>query len=146
MSRSAIEWTTVVLTGTGGLTTIAAILSFRSTLPLARTVARPLGFLILYSGLALAVWSAWYLKRAIAGRVSPMLEHLVVAGPFRAVRHPVYLGMSRAMIGASVVARSVAGLPLTLLLVLPIEIHRARLEERALKETFGAEWKTYADQ
>ena len=57
---------------------------------------------------------------------------------------PVYLVMTMAMIGANVVTRSVAGFLVAVLLFLPAEIHRARLEERVLEEKFGEAWRSYA--
>ncbi|MFQ5670278.1 MAG: methyltransferase family protein [Acidobacteriota bacterium] len=64
--------------------------------------------------------------------------------PHRIVRHPVYIAMAIAMIGASIVTRSVVGLLAAVFLFLPAEIHRARLEERALEERFGTTWAEYA--
>lgn len=134
----------VVLTGLAGVITLAAALIFRDQLPLARSAARIVGFSTLYGGVALVLWAAVHLKSAIGGAVTPRTDELVVAGPFRAVRHPVYLGMTIAMVGASIVTRSVTGLLATVLVFLPAELHRARLEERALNAKFGAIWRTYA--
>jgi len=103
-----------------------------------------LGFCILYGGMAFFLWAAFHLKGAISGGVSPRLNRLVVRGPFRVVRHPVYVAMTVAMIGASLVTRSALGLLAVGLLFLPTEIHRAKREERALEEKFGGTWKDYA--
>ncbi len=53
------------------------------------------------------------------------------------------MGLTVALLGVSIVARSVAGLVATLVLFLPIEVYRARLEDRALMERFGAPWLEY---
>jgi protein-S-isoprenylcysteine O-methyltransferase Ste14 len=60
------------------------------------------------------------------------------------VRHPVYLGMTIALLGAAISLRSWPGMVAVLLLFLPSEIYRAWLEERALSAKFGGEWLKYA--
>ncbi len=52
--------------------------------------------------------------------------------------------MTIALIGANLVTRSAVGLLTLIILFLPAEIHRARLEERALEDKFGAAWREYA--
>ncbi len=68
------------------------------------------------------------------------------SGPYRFVRHPVYLGMTVALAGVAISVRSWPGLIAVLGLFLPSEIYRAKLEEEALRKTHGAEWEAYADE
>jgi protein-S-isoprenylcysteine O-methyltransferase Ste14 len=51
-----------------------------------------------------------------------------------------------ALIGAAIVSRSIVGLASTSLVFLPVEIHRARLEERALADAFPELWREYASR
>lgn len=132
------------VTGAAGAATLTVILVFRNRLPIPRAEARLVGFIVLYSGIGLVIWAAVHLKGAIRGLVSPRLEGLVVTGPYGLVRHPVYLGTTVAMIGAAVVARSSWGLLGAVVVFLPAEAHRARLEDRALAERFGDAWREYA--
>lgn len=74
------------------------------------------------------------------------MDKLVVTGPFQFVRHPTYLAMVIAKVGSSFVTRSIVGLALSLFVFLPAEVHRARLEERALEEKFGETWRDYASR
>jgi protein-S-isoprenylcysteine O-methyltransferase Ste14 len=134
----------VAVTVVAGVATVAAALLFRDQLPISRSVAYILGFSILYGGMGLFLWAGVHLRGAIAGGVTPRLDRLVTRGPFRMVRHPVYVGMVIAMVGASIVTRSAVGLLLAFVVFLPLEIHRARLEEQALEERFGSEWREYA--
>jgi protein-S-isoprenylcysteine O-methyltransferase Ste14 len=90
------------------------------------------------------VWAAFHIREAIAGMVEPRLEVLVKDGPYRFVRHPVYLGTALALAGVTVVLRSWPALLCVALLFLPTELHRAKLEEQALAKKFGPEWETYA--
>jgi protein-S-isoprenylcysteine O-methyltransferase Ste14 len=106
--------------------------------------AKILGISIVFSGMGLVIWAAVHLKGAFLGEVAPRLEVLVQDGPYRFIRHPVYLGMTIALAGVPVALRSWLGLMGVLVLFLPSEIIRARLEEEALREKFGKEWEHYA--
>lgn len=146
ISRFRTDIVPAAMTLVAGIATLAAVLLARDQIPMARGVARGLGFVVLYLGMALFGWAALHLKEGIGGLVTSNLEKLVVTGPFRFVRHPTYFGTTVAMLGASVVTRSALGLALSLLLFLPVEVHRARLEERALAEKFGEAWHAYASR
>jgi protein-S-isoprenylcysteine O-methyltransferase Ste14 len=130
-----------VMTG-AGVILITLFLDLR--LSLARGVAKPVGIAIVYAGMALVVWAAFHIRGAFLGEVEPRLEALVQSGPYRFVRHPVYLGMTVALAGAAIAVRSWPGLIGLLLLFLPSEIYRARAEERALVRKFGRKWERYA--
>lgn len=145
-SRLKIDIVSAALTLVAGIVTLATVLLARDQLPISRGVARGVGFVVLYLGMALFGWAALHLKEGIGGLVTPNLEKLVVTGPFRFVRHPTYCGTTVAMVGAGLVTRSALGLTLSLLLFLPVEVHRARLEERALGEKFGEAWQAYASR
>ena len=97
-------------------------------------------------GGALAVWCI--LTFATLGRGTPAPfdppRRLVVRGPYRFVRNPMYLGAGLALLGAALVYRSaaLAGYALAFLLVL----HGFVLwyEEPTLRRLFGAEYDVYA--
>jgi len=143
-SRFKTELVPAALTGGAGVATLAAALLFRDQVPISKGAARVIGFTVLYLGMALFLWAVFHLKGAIRGLVIPRLHKLVVTGPFRLIRHPTYLSMMIALVGASIVTRSIIGLAVSALLFLPVEIHRARLEEQALAEKFGEKWREYA--
>jgi protein-S-isoprenylcysteine O-methyltransferase Ste14 len=93
---------------------------------------RPLAFLALYLGLlglGLAVWAVAHLGRSFSVLVS--VREVVVSGPYRYVRHPIYLSYVLQMT-ALLVAH---GSPLALVLVtghFALTVYRARLEEERL--------------
>jgi protein-S-isoprenylcysteine O-methyltransferase Ste14 len=103
-----------------------------------------LGFAISAGGMLLFVVSAAYLKRAFLGNVEPVTRRLITTGPYRLVRHPLYLGMFVATIGLAVAFRSLWGMFLTLAIFAPVGLYRARSEEEALERRFGEEWENYA--
>lgn len=87
--------------------------------------------------------------RALAENFSPRLDlrpdhTLVVGGPYRFVRHPMYLGgilFSTGILLCS--ANLLAGAPLLMAMLLLLLL-RLPDEERMLKERFGASWDAYA--
>lgn len=88
----------------------------------------------------LTVWGIWTLRRSFSITVDA--RTMVVAGPYRLVRHPVYLGEMLATAGVAVLHFS----PLNLLLVfcfITLQLVRARMEERKLSCNFP-EYSCYA--
>ena len=81
----------------------------------------------------------WLLVSVLAlGRcfgVLPEARGLVRRGPYRFVRHPVYLGEITALAGLTLAAPAARNLALLAVLV-AAQIARARFEERALTEAF----------
>jgi len=71
-------------------------------------VAKALGAALVAMGMGMVVWSALHLKGSFFGAVQPLGE-LVRSGPYRFVRHPVYLGFTVAMAGIPVATRSFYG-------------------------------------
>jgi len=118
-------------------------------LPIPKPVAKPVGVVIALMGMGLILWAAAHLGRGLRAVVEPGLEVLVQDGPYRFVRPPVYLRLTIALFGsapgrAGPALRSGPGLVGTFCVFLPIELYRARLEEKALARKFGEEWKDYA--
>ena len=68
---------------------------------------------------------------------------MVVAGPYRFTRNPMYVGMALAHVGGALALN--AGWPLLLLPVAMVLLHVLviRGEERLMAETFGAEYDAY---
>jgi protein-S-isoprenylcysteine O-methyltransferase Ste14 len=101
------------------------------------------GLIIVYWGMAIVIWAVWHLKKGILGGIEPENEILIKTGPYKYIRHPVYLGMTIAMLGIPVAFESWIGLLSVLIVFLPSEIYRAKLEEKALSSKFGKEWDEY---
>lgn len=139
------ESAAIVASGLAGVAAIVASLGFRHQIAFVpEFTARSLGLAMVAVGMALFLWAASKLGGGAMGGIEPRGKSLVVDGPFAMVRHPVYLGMAIAMSGVWVSTRSLVGAAATLLLFIPAEVHRARLEERALLRRFGAAWREYA--
>jgi protein-S-isoprenylcysteine O-methyltransferase Ste14 len=68
-------------------------------------------------------------------------HRLVVAGPYRLVRHPMYLGIVLATAGALLVYRTWT--TIFIVLALPGVVVKARHEDRLLAEELGGSFETY---
>jgi protein-S-isoprenylcysteine O-methyltransferase Ste14 len=89
----------------------------------------------------LALGSSYRPSASLGATLAP--DHrLVTSGPFALVRHPMYLGLALAAVGAVAIYRTWS----TVLIVmqLPVLIVRARREDELLARTFGEAWSGYA--
>lgn len=68
---------------------------------------------------------------------------LVTTGPYRLVRHPMYVGLTLLGAGEAVVFGSWLAFIITLFGILPTFAWRARAEERLLSRTFGERYAVY---
>ena len=115
-------------------------------------IARPtwilqvVGFSIFAIGLFLLIYSGVHLVRAARSKAQTGVEALATDGPYRIVRHPYYLGNIILIIGLAIGLRSVWGIVGTLFLLIPSAIYVARLEDEALAEKFGEDWRKYTDR
>jgi protein-S-isoprenylcysteine O-methyltransferase Ste14 len=92
------------------------------------------------------VYTVAYLRRGFFGETEPVLKHLVTGGPYRFCRHPLYLSFIVLILGLDLWLGSILGVAHTLLLSIPSAVYRARVEDRLLREKFGAEWVAYAER
>lgn len=146
-NRFRTESLPAIMTALAGVATLAASILFADCIPVSKHAARLVGLLVLYVGMALFAWAAFHLKDGTHGLVEPRSDRGVVnTGPYSVIRHPIYAGMFIALIGVAIFSRSIVGLSSTLLVFLPVEIHRARLEERALADAYPELWREYASR
>jgi protein-S-isoprenylcysteine O-methyltransferase Ste14 len=68
---------------------------------------------------------------------------VVTSGPYRLIRHPIYLGLSVLAVGQAVAFSSGPALLLVLACVIPSFVWRAREEERLLIRIFGELYVSY---
>jgi len=116
-------------------------------LPLVRVfgpVFQGVGLLLSFAGVALIVWSAWWFrqkKTSIEPHHDPTA--LIVEGPYRYSRNPIYLGMLAILTGAVLWhgAFSPVLLPFAFFHILTTRFIEP--EEAALRRAFGAEAHSY---
>ena len=108
---------------------------------------RPLvyvGLTVGLSGVALWTVAMMYLGKSLA--VLPGGDRLVTHGIYKYLRHPVYLGIDMTLLGLFLAVGSTAGMIYLFVVVLPLNILRSRLEEKALLQKFGDTYSTYRQQ
>jgi protein-S-isoprenylcysteine O-methyltransferase Ste14 len=102
------------------------------------------GSLLVLAGAALVVRSRAELGAAWS--FAPKADQstgLITTGPYRLVRHPIYLGLALLTIGEALAFGSWPALVIALLGIVPTLAWRARAEEKLLSRTFGEPYEVY---
>jgi protein-S-isoprenylcysteine O-methyltransferase Ste14 len=104
---------------------------------------RWLGVALFAAGGALRLWPVFVLGHRFSGLVAIQPGHtLVTTGIYGVIRHPSYLGMLVGSLGWALAFRSVVGVLLAALMILPI-VARINAEEALLHAQFGSEYEAY---
>jgi protein-S-isoprenylcysteine O-methyltransferase Ste14 len=103
------------------------------------------GIVLALAGGALALWCIWTF--AFVGRGTPAPfdppRRLVMQGPYRVVRNPMYLGAAIAVFGAAVFYQSLALLAYVAAFLLLMHLFVISYEEPTLERTFGQDYIVY---
>jgi protein-S-isoprenylcysteine O-methyltransferase Ste14 len=107
------------------------------------TWLRHVGVLVYALGLAWVGWAFLTLGKQHSGEVTIQKEHEpITGGPYRWLRHPMYLGLIAFPAGVGLVFGSWIGAALPLLLV-GVFVWRIGDEEQLMRQEFGERWDTY---
>jgi protein-S-isoprenylcysteine O-methyltransferase Ste14 len=98
----------------------------------------PLGLLLFLGGWAMRVWA----QQHVCYRLKTT-KALNTAGPYAAVRNPIYLGDTLLVLGLVVLSELVWLVPLTGLWCLEVYALVVRHEERQLRAKYGADYRAY---
>lgn len=104
---------------------------------------RWVGVVLLVIGGVLRLWPVFVLGNRFSGLVAIQPGHkLVTTGIYTYIRNPSYLGLLLAALGWALAFRSIVGVILALLNLIPL-IARMDAEEAMLRSEFGAEYDAY---
>lgn len=96
-------------------------------------------------GMAWAGWALAHLGRNVTHTVALREDHqLVTTGPYRWVRHPLYLGSAAWILGAILLSESALVLGAAAVTFAALAVRTGR-EEAKLAERFGDAWLEYAE-
>ncbi len=107
---------------------------------LARPASLPLlagGTALVLLGVLIRIWAAGLLRKG---------QGLCVDGPYRFVRHPLYLGSTLGALGFCVMAHSVWAWAVLLPAFLLVYLWQVREEERLLAEIYAADHAVWVQQ
>jgi protein-S-isoprenylcysteine O-methyltransferase Ste14 len=105
------------------------------------------GCLLAVAGAALVLWSRAELGAAWS--LVPTAEEgtgLVTTGPYRLVRHPIYLGLALLAMGEALAFGSWPAVAVVYSAIVPTFVWRACAEERLLADAFGDGYAQYRKQ
>ena len=131
-------WALGIAAGQGALAAVLPLVRFDPGW------ATPAGWTTLALGFGLVIWSAWWFRRkrtTIEPRERP--SSLIVEGPFRINRNPIYTGMAVALIGIGFILGALSAVLLALAYPVVIDRRFVRGEESMLRAAFGAEAEKY---
>jgi protein-S-isoprenylcysteine O-methyltransferase Ste14 len=104
------------------------------------------GCVLCYGGIVFAIWARYCLGRNWSGMVTVKEDHtLVRSGPYKLVRHPIYTGLSLALLGSAVVFGELHCLIGAALAVFEWK-RKSLIEERFMIEQFGRDYVSYRRQ
>ncbi len=105
----------------------------------------PLAMVVMLAGIVLRGWAIVTLGRLFTMNVAIREGHeLIETGPYRWLRHPSYAGALLAFLGFAFGLGDALALAVLLVPTAVAMVYRIHVEERALRETFGARWNAYA--
>ena len=103
-----------------------------------------IGVAIVIAGLAFAIWARVQLGGNWSGTVTVKQGHeLICSGPYAYVRHPIYTGLITALIGTTVASGTVHA-AIGLAIIAMAFVHKSRIEEGFMRETFPGEYQRYS--
>jgi len=116
-------------------------------LPLVRLfgpVWQAAGLLLALAGIALILWSAlWFWRKRTTIEPHHEPAALIVEGPYRLSRNPIYLGMLAIVAGAVVWLGALSAVPVPFAFAAVLMRRFIEPEEVALRRAFGAEAQAY---
>lgn len=105
-----------------------------------------IGGIMCMAGVGLCIWSRTLLGQNWSGGVTAKQGHeLIVKGPYRLVRHPIYTGFLTALTGTCLVTGGLAAIMITCLYTLALCL-KINAEEVLLKDVFPDTYALYQQQ
>jgi protein-S-isoprenylcysteine O-methyltransferase Ste14 len=129
------------------LVALLLMVGLHLALPIVQVIQVPYrygGLVFLLGGILLVLWAVLLFGQA-GTTIKPFQESsaLVVRGPYRLTRNPMYVGMVVGLVGIAVLLGSLSPSIIIPLFVALIDLRFIRFEEARLERTFGADYVAY---
>ncbi len=105
-----------------------------------------LGAALTFAGIAFAIWARVWIAGNWSSDVTLKRDHeLIVDGPYRWVRHPIYTGILVALAGTALAAGEWRGV-LAIVLACAAYWRKLTIEEAVMRRQFGEAYVEYAER
>ncbi len=141
------DWTLALVTGTYLILFFSLITEFYVRVENLNSYLTILGFLILAASFRLRFWGMaalgkqWAVHAVGAQKIKKV--RVIKIGPYKYIRHPIYLGIVLEELGYPLIANAYYALIFAILVCAPLVIVRAWTEERASLRRFGDKYAEY---
>jgi protein-S-isoprenylcysteine O-methyltransferase Ste14 len=103
-----------------------------------------LGVILILYGVVLNIWADQIFKREKTEiKYHRIPRKIVLSGPFRISRNPMYLGMFTILLGTSIMSKNIFSLIFSVIFVLIIGRKFISVEEKNMERIFGKEYLSY---
>ena len=94
-------------------------------------------------GVGMGIWILGMVSLGKSLAVLPGTVALKTRGIYKYLRHPIYVGINLTLFGLLSACGSVFGMVYMAVVIIPLNLYRAREEEKALLEKFGDSYRAY---
>ena len=123
------------------------LILFHFIFPIKKIIYSPYNYfgipLILF-GIIINLWADQLFKKIKTNvKHHKIPNKLIISGPFKISRNPMYLGMLSILLGVAIFQGSIIGFIFSIIFILIIEKKYIPLEEKNMKKTFGKNYLNY---
>ncbi len=141
------KWTLHVLTFVYTAVALSAFIEYFIAKREINFLISGFGFVLYITAIVVRNWSINTLGKYYSPHIKVESKHrLVQEGPYRFVRHPIYLSIIVELLSAILIPNSYCSFFLALILYVPLLILRLYYEEKELIEMFGEQYIIYKNE
>jgi protein-S-isoprenylcysteine O-methyltransferase Ste14 len=87
----------------------------------------------------------WIIAKKEMGKITINIipTKLITTGIYSKIRHPLYLGVKLVFLGFALLFKSIIGIILVFIMLIPLHSYRAKKEEQELVKKFGKRYILY---
>jgi len=129
--------------------TMLSIIGLYFIIPVMNIIKLPynlIGILFIVIGIILNLWSTNLFKKNDTTHQFKKSTALVIEGPYKYTRNPMYLGMTLILFGISLCCGNMVSLIFPVIFFIIINIMFIPYEENKMKDTFGEAYINYKKQ